>query len=490
MIDKSRYLAGLQCERRLWLQLFQPESASDPDGGDESRRTEGQEVGRRARELYPGGVAVESSDWSEALGETARLLRDSSVPAIFEAAFERDGLRIRADILERRPAGGWALYEVKSATRVRGEHIDDVAFQLFVLEANGIAPRPAHVVHVDGDYVRGDDGIDWTRFFRRTDVTARAVDRTLDVGEDVARLRSVREQSAAPHIEPSEQCRRPRWCEFWDHCTRDRPTDWIGRFPGLTGARLVWLQQQGVERIADIPADFPLNAVQVRVRDALAGGGEVTAPELVHALEKLGPPSLYLDFETYGPALPPYPGARPFQQLLFQWSLHAAAADDSLGHREFLATGREDPRRAFAESLLEALADTDHPVFVYSRFESDRLAELARDLPDLADEIGAVRARLQDLYAIVRHHVYHPEFRGSFSLKRVAPALAPCFGYDDLRDVADGGAAVGALERLVSGTLEPEEEARLRGALLAYCERDTLALVELHRALRTRARLS
>jgi predicted RecB family nuclease len=207
----------------------------------------------------------------------------------------------------------------------------------------------------------------------------------------------------------------------------------------------------------------------------------------VHALEKLGPPSLYLDFETYGPGLPPYPGTRPFQQLLFQWSLHAAAADDSLGHREFLATGRDDPRRAFAESLLEALADTDHPVFVYSRFESDRLVELARDLPDLADEIDAVRARLQDLYAIVRHHVYHPEFRGSFSLKRVAPVLAPCFGYDDLQDVADGGAAVGALERLISGALEPGEEARLRGALLAYCERDTLALVELHRALRTRA---
>jgi hypothetical protein len=490
MIEKSRYLAGLQCALRLWLRLFQPECASAPDAGDESRRVEGLEIGRRARALFPGGVTVESADWSEALAETARLLADPSVPAIFEAAFERQGLRVRTDVLERRPDTGWALHEVKSATRVRGDHIDDVAFQLFVLEANGIAPRPANVVHLDGDYVRGEGEIDWTRLFRRSDVTSRAVDRADDVRADVPRLSAVAKQGEAPHIEPSEHCRRPRWCEFWEHCTRDRPLDWIGRFPGLTGARLVWLQQQGVHRVTDIPAEFPLSPLQERVREALAGGREVLEPSLVEALAKLGPPSLYLDFETWGPALPPYPGTRPFQQIPFQWSLHAEAGDGDLGHREFLASGEGDPRRAFAESLLEALAETDHPVLVYSRFESDRLAELERDLPDLAGPIGAVQTRLRDLYALVRQHVYHPGFRGSFSLKRVAPALVPCFGYDDLQDVADGGAAVGALERMVSGTLAAEEEVRLRGALLAYCQRDTLALVEVHRALRTRAGLS
>jgi hypothetical protein len=49
---------------------------------------------------------------------------------------------------------------------------------------------------------------------------------------------------------------------------------------------------------------------------------------------------------------------------------------------------------------------------------------------------------------------------------------------------------VQALERLASGEAGPEERSRLRGALLAYCERDTLALVEVHRALRSRVGLS
>jgi predicted RecB family nuclease len=174
----------------------------------------------------------------------------------------------------------------------------------------------------------------------------------------------------------------------------------------------------------------------------------------------------------------------------FQWSLHAEAKDGALTHSEFLAPSGVDPRRPFAESLLAALGDDRTPVLVYSGFEGDRLRELARDLPDLARRLDAVRARLCDLHALVRGHVYHPGFGGSFSLKRIAPALVPGFGYADLESVAGGGEAVVALERLATGGLEPEAETQLRRDLLSYCARDTLALVEVHRALRARAQLS
>ena len=74
---------------------------------------------------------------------------------------------------------------------------------------------------------------------------------------------------------------------------------------------------------------------------------------------------------------------------------------------------------------------------------------------------------------------------GSFSIKRVAPVLAPAVGYDDLDGVADGAAAAMALERLARGMVESsDEQAALRRALLAYCKRDTLALVEVHAELR------
>ena len=95
-----------------------------------------------------------------------------------------------------------------------------------------------------------------------------------------------------------------------------------------------------------------------------------------------------------------------------------------------------------------------------------------------------MRGRLLDLLPLVRDHVYHPGFAGSFSLKSVAPALAPGFGYGDLEAVADGTAAAAALLRLQRGQVGEAEASALRGALLAYCRRDTEALVRVHGALR------
>ena len=39
--------------------------------------------------------------------------------------------------------------------------------------------------------------------------------------------------------------------------------------------------------------------------------------------------------------------------------------------------------------------------------------------------VNAIRARLVDFEKIVRKHVYHLDFAGSFSLKKVVPALVP-----------------------------------------------------------------
>jgi hypothetical protein len=80
--------------------------------------------------------------------------------------------------------------------------------------------------------------------------------------------------------------------------------------------------------------------------------------------------------------------------------------------------------------------------------------------------------------------VYFPGFEFSNSIKSVAPALSPGFGYDDLDGVADGSAAAGAYLQIAAGTITEAVDIRaLRTALLAYCQRDTQAMVEVHRVL-------
>ncbi|HXZ84020.1 MAG TPA: DUF2779 domain-containing protein, partial [Myxococcota bacterium] len=288
----------------------------------------------------------------------------------------------------------------------------------------------------------------------------------------------------APRVEPSPHCRRPSACPYWKRCTGAQPSDWIGYLPALRIETHAALLEQGVSRAGEIPDEFPLTPAQQNARESARRGAPFAAPDLALALEPLAPAADFLDFEAIIPELPLYPGTHPFEAVPFQWSAHLCDGAGPPRHAEFLADGSGDPRRAFAESLLAALGSRTQRIGVYSSFESDVLAQQARVFPDLAEALERVRARLYDLLPLVRRSVYHPEFLGSFSLKRVVPVLSPGAGWADLRGVSDGGAASRGWLALARGELAPEAAARLLRELRAYCARDSEALITLVQALR------
>ncbi|MGH9885834.1 MAG: DUF2779 domain-containing protein, partial [bacterium] len=129
--------------------------------------------------------------------------------------------------------------------------------------------------------------------------------------------------------------------------------------------------------------------------------------------------------------------------------------------------------------------DRDLPIAVYSDFESEVLSALARTFADLSSALERLRARLRDLLPVVRRGVYHPQFLGSFSLKRVAPALCAGFTFSDLPGVADGGAASRAWLALARGELSEARAREVLAELRAYCARDSLALARLLPELRS-----
>jgi hypothetical protein len=107
-------------------------------------------------------------------------------------------------------------------------------------------------------------------------------------------------------------------------------------------------------------------------------------------------------------------------------------------------------------------------IVVYSAFESQGLAELAAWLPEFAGRIKKIQRRLWDLLTVVRNHVYHPNFAGSYSIKNVLPALVPGMTYEGM-EVADGTDAGLAWGSLIRGGLDQAERDRVRKALLEYC---------------------
>lgn len=464
-----------------------PEPRSEPEPG--TILAVGTEVGVAARLLVPGGVLIEEGpdQHAHAVERTQALIADPNVTAIFEAAFAFDRVLMRADILERMPNGNWRLAEVKSSTRVKPEHLHDIAIQAYVITGSGLTVEEMQLVHVDTSYVRGEGDIDWQSYFEREDVTAEVRDLLPSIPEEVARMHAILALPVAPEIRPSGHCFSPFPCEFWDRCTADRPDDWIFYLPRLKAARFGELDADGIESMRDIPVNFALTPGQRRVVDAVVSGQELISDDLCDALVPLGPSASYLDFETFSPATPLYPGTRPYQRIPFQWSVHHDDGAGDIRHSEFLADGGVDPRRDVAENLLQVIEQFPGPIIVYSGFEASVLRDLAGFLPDLSERLFALIDRISDLLPILRTHVSHPEFLGSYSIKAVAPALVPGFSYDDLDGVVDGSDASAVFYRLVSDrSLSNENRIGYRQALLRYCERDTLALLSVHRRLRER----
>ncbi|MBW2665961.1 MAG: DUF2779 domain-containing protein [Deltaproteobacteria bacterium] len=339
---------------------------------------------------------------------------------------------------------------------------------------------------MNSGFERDHGDIAWDQFFCRIEIADEVSTFSEMLPPMVDEFLGVIAAGEPPEVEPSLHCRARHLCEYWDHCTRDKSDDWILRMPRLTRKQFDSLSDAGIARVVDIPEDFSLHSSQRHMCEAVRSGEDFVEHGLAEVLPGTGPPASYLDFETTNPAVPLYPGTRPFQNIPFQWSLHHDAGDARLVHCEFLAEATGDPRREFCETLLAALRDRDDPILVYSPFESRVLENLALSFTDLRDEIRMLRARLVDLLPIVRDCIYHVDFHGSFSIKSVAPALAPGFGYGDLDGVAEGGVAAAAFREIASGESNPEHVVRLREQLLAYCARDTLALVQVHRALRER----
>lgn len=482
-LTKSSYINGLACTKMLWLGWHEPVPHDLPEAG--TPQSTGIEIGLLARQLYPRGVEISAMPWEHeaAVMQTREAMADVGVEAIFEAAFEFEDIRIRVDILERLGPDCWGLCEVKSSSSVKTEHLEDAALQQFVLKSLNLDLLSVSVLHVDTGYIRGDNGIDWNLFFSRKDVSDFTNARLMNIETAINSHKQTLGRAKAPEIEPGKHC--PPNCRFWERCVSSKPDDWVFYLPRLTQNRFSELKAAGVESIAEIPEDFPLSETQTRIKSVLVDKRPYVSSDLLHALEALNGPCYYLDFEAASPAIPLFAGNRPYEQLPFQWSLHYVDGEGKLEHQEFLAAGDQDPRREFAESLVRAFNQTHEPVVVYSNFEQATVEKLATRFSDLREPLNRISARFVDLLEIVRKNVYLEEFRYSYSIKTVGPALVPGFSYDNIGDIKDGLAAAVAFQALATDRWDnPGAKSELKKNLLDYCRYDTLAMVKVVEALR------
>jgi hypothetical protein len=482
ILSKSTFLRGVQCQKSLALNAFHPDLRDPLDLATQFRMRQGIEVGMQARLRYPGGSVGRVPDsFTDSLERTQEFIA-SGVPVIYEAAFEEQGVRIVADILER-TLTGWRLIEVKSNTEAKLEHRWDVAVQVFVLRRAGLRIEDAVLLHLNKEYIREGE-LNYELLFTEETLLKEVEEMQAEVQSVIKISKQTLTSGRVPNIPIGAHCNDPVDCDFIGYCWKDVPDPSVFDVYYI-GKKAHALYAQGIQRIEDIPEDHPLDKRSLFHIEAYKAGETIVKSDRIRDfLLDLNYPLYYLDFETFALPIPPFDHLSPYEKVPFQYSLHVQSEPGRpLYHHGFLAEAGVDPRSEFLERLLEDTQGEGSIVVYYLPFERSVMASLAGSYPQFKNELDQRIGRLVDLLVPFRQRAYwHPDMGGSNSLKQVLPVFAPELSYDDMQ-VANGDQAMAVFLNLFE-EVDPDEIELQRKALWEYCELDTLAMVRILDGLR------
>jgi hypothetical protein len=474
---------GLQCPKLLWCDYNAKHLFPDVSPAKQAVFDQGHEVGSLAKKMFPDGVEIDCdpADFERAIELTKHSI--SSRVTIFEAAFSANGEFARADILN--PVGNaWDMIEVKSTTRVKDEHIPDLAFQVWVFTGAGIKISRCFLCHINNQFVKH-GGIDPNELFTLRDVTAEVAKFSHSIEEHISGMGKIIRAGKCPEIQIGRHCDSPYTCQLHDHCWKFLPPQNVTELYDDKKGRRWDLLAKKILRLVEIPNDYSLAAKQqIQRATAISGQPHIKRPQIEAFLKNLKFPLHFLDFETFSTAIPLLDGTKPYQQIPFQFSLHIVHKQgEKPEHRKFMAEGKDEPRPEFMRQLKSAIEPCGSIVVFNASFEKTRLKECAEILPQHGKWVATVNGRIVDLLNPFKaFNFYHPNQNGSASMKAVLPALTGK-GYGHL-EIQEGGAAGREFVRVTFGDVNKLERKRVRQALDEYCGQDTEGMVWILDALR------
>lgn len=482
-LTKSDYLKYLVHPAYLWLAKNDKTKLPEFNEVAQANMDQGNAVEEVARELFPYGRLVEG-EFFDGPDESARLMQAGGPDVIFQASvLTNRKLYARSDIIIRAP-GGWDLYEVKGATKVKSEHVHDLAFQRLAFTESGNTIGHIFVIHINGQYERLGQ-VDPHKLFTVTEVTAEVEALASQTATGVAAARKVVEQPECPNDTPELSNDWYGWRDTYRHLHPEIPKNSILNLTRLNLDQIRELSDLGIKRIEDIPASLKLKPQQLaQVEVTRAGQPRVHAEKIAHELDELSYPLYFLDYETFASALPMWDGVRPYQQLPFQYSLHVLDRPGGKHmHREFLARGTAYPVPELLNHLRADLGPGGAVIVWNKSFEMGCNDAMAALHPEFKEFLSDVNSRVYDLMEMFSNGYYaDPAFLGSASIKKVLPVLVPELSYKNL-DIGEGMTAQIRWMKSSRSELSTEEAKQVYGNLVTYCGQDTLAMVKIYQTL-------
>jgi len=331
---------------------------------------------------------------------------------------------------------------------------------------------------IDTKYVRQGE-IEPERLFKFADLT----EAVLELQDSIAEEIQIQKEMLAgeiPDLDIGPHCLNPDECDFKGHCWAHIPKGSVFEFAGPGKPDSFALYQQGYVLMTDVPPKLLKPRQRQQAELLNAPEPYVDKKALKEFLDTLVWPLSFMDFETtFMTPIPLWDGTRPFEAVPFQFSLHVQTEPGGeLRHHEFLAEDDGDPLPEFLDALLSALPPSGSVLVWNKGFESGIMKGLSGAFPGVSGTLHGTLARLVDLMAPFQgRKLYHGRMNGSYSIKKVLPALCPDCSYAGLEIQAGDVAAASWLEMVT--TEDQDRRKALKAALLRYCELDTMAMAKL-----------
>lgn len=449
MLTKSDFLLYLKAPLHLWAEKHNKLNKLVPSVYEQHLMKQGYEVEKLAHDLLPHAT------WQE--------------------AYVSDEFEIRRDALIKNADGSEDLYEVKSSTTIKKEHLYDVTFQSIVMKDTTKLDK-IFIVTLNKDYIFKNK-LDIKKLFSVTDATNEVNDLSFEVEEKMNDALHIINKEKLNYI---ETCLDPKTCPCIDLCHPNLPKKSIFNIPMLSPKKKRELVDSKIIDINDLPNEYELSAKQRRIADVIKlGKPYLNNTGLKTFLDSFVYPIYFLDYETYPLAIPIYDNYKTYQHMVFQYSLHIVNEDQSVTHTEYLETEIGDPSRNLIKRLKEDIGNTGSVIVWNKTFEFERNKDMAILYPEYKEFLDNVNSRMIDLADFINKELYiHPDFLGSWSIKNVLPVMVPDLSYKKLK-VNKGDQAMLTWWELIHTSDKSKTK-----ELLEYCGLDTLAMVKIWEKLK------
>lgn len=466
-LTKTNYLQYLSCPEELWLQKNRPDLIPKLDIDALHKIEQGNLVDRLAQDWFKGGCILEEENIDP-------------TKVAFQVRAEWQGLVAVADIIVYgKTQKHIKLFEAKAATGLKPEHLNDIAYQKFVFEKSGYTVTATYLLHVNNNY----------SFIGEIDQCELLA--TKNITKEIQELTATTTQQVQAAVEwmhgdmPKERitvgCPKKLNCPFVQYHFKDLPASTIYNIPNIQTKKLQELMDAGILNLQDVPPEFPFSekqrrAVNIAQQDAIV----IKTSPIKKALAKLEYPLYFIDYESFSYIIPAQDHYRPYQQMVFQYSLHTQATPDAaITHTEYLLQSKKESVAELLAHMRANIGDTGNLIVWNEVFEKGRNVEMAAIYPDYADFLQSMNDRMFDLMQIFKKgHYIHPGFKGRNSLKSVLPTLCPAISYEEL-SIQNGALAAIKWHHATDSRVSPSEAKEIFADLLKYCHLDTLAMVKI-----------